>query len=76
MIDKKVVMGDFKGIRSGMIVKDKFTGDVGLCIGTFLVPMTLGEGYNEDYDAGAVVLVKGKKMSLSVDFLEIVHEDD
>jgi len=74
VIDKKVITGDFKGIKPNMLVRDKQTNLVGLCLDTMMVPNYLGEGHYEAYDYAAVVLVKGRRAVLPIENLEICED--
>lgn len=74
MIDKKVVTLDFNGIKPNMLVRDKQTNQVGLCLDTMMVPNYLGEGHYETYDYAAVVLVKGRRAVLPIENLEICED--
>lgn len=75
MLDKKVVMCDFKSIKSGMLVKihedwrdfDLDGGEVCLVLDRITMPRMLDEGSHECYDPALLVLSKGKKTVVSVD---------
>lgn len=74
MIDKKVVVSDFKGIKPNILVRDKQTNQVGLCLDTMMIPNYMGEGHYEAYDCAAVVLLKGRRAVLPIENLEICED--
>jgi hypothetical protein len=75
MLDKKVVMCDFRNIKSGMLVKvreDKRLPGVGpedicLVLDRVTIPRAIDEGSHEFYDPGLVVIARGKRAVISVD---------
>jgi len=75
MLDKTVVMCDFKNIRSGMLVKihedwrdfDLDGGEVCLVLDRITIPRMMDEGHHESYDPGLLLLTKGKRTVVSVD---------
>jgi hypothetical protein len=82
MMDKRVVIGDFRGIKEGNLVHVKFgsdflpTGTVALVIDRSFNAMMFGEGDAEYYDEVLVLLHRGKRHYVSVDDVELVDEDD
>ena len=81
MIDEKVVMCDFKGIKPGMLVKiDSDWGDgqgeVGLVLDRITYAHMLGEGANESYDPMLIILSRGTRMTIPVDSVTVVQETD
>lgn len=74
MTDKKVITGDFKGIKPNILVRDKHTNQVGLCLDTLMIPNYMGEGHYEEYDHAAVVLLKGRRAVISIENLEICED--
>ena len=75
MLDKKVVMCDFKNIKSGMLVKiredrnglDALSGEVCMVLDRITVTRTLEEGSHEFYDPSLLILARGKRTVVSVD---------
>jgi len=74
LIDKKIITGAFKGIKPNILVRDKHTNQVGLCLETLMVPNYMGEGHYETYDYAAVVLLKGRRAVISIESLEICED--
>lgn len=74
MIDEKVVMCDFKGIKPGMLVKFDNT-KVGLVLDRVTYALMLDEGANEAYDPMLVVLSGTKREVISVDDVNHVIEE-
>jgi hypothetical protein len=70
MIDEKVVMCDFKGIKEGMLVRvdenwrDAYLtgGEFGVVLDRVTYPHMLGEGDHESYDAMLVILSGGRRI--------------
>jgi hypothetical protein len=75
MLDKKVVMCDFRNIKSGMLVKIREdrpvpgvdAGEVCLVLDRVTVPRSFDEGSHEFYDPALVVIARGKRAVVSVD---------
>lgn len=81
MMDKKVVMCDFNGIKEGMLVRiDKNWRDdseeIALVLDRVTYAHMLGEGAAESYDPMLVVLSSGTRKTVPVDAVTIVDEDD
>lgn len=81
MIDEKVVMCDFKGIKPGMLVKidsdwSDGQGEVGLVLDRITYAHMLGEGANESYDPMLIILSRGSRMTIPVDSVTVVQETD
>ena len=80
MIDKKVVTGDFKGIKKGMLVKltqgSTFArqGDIALVLETTLVPRG-HEETSEFYDPMLVILNRSLTSRWPVEFAEVVPDE-
>ena len=75
MIDEKVVMCDFRGIKPGMLVN--FDNDkVGLVLDRVTYARMLDEGANEAYDPMLIVLSGTSREVISVDDVNLVIEDD
>ncbi len=81
MLDKRVVMGSFRGIKEGSLVRVKYgspdlpVGAIALVINRSLNAMMLGEGDREHYDEVLVLLHGGKRHHVSVSDVDIVKED-
>jgi len=81
MTDKRVVIGNFKGIKDGSLVHVKYgspdlpDGVIALVINRSLNAMMLGEGECERYDEVLVLLHGGKRHYVSVNDVDIVEED-
>ena len=79
MIDKRVVTGDFKGIKRGMLVRlteaggHSKRGDIALVLETVLIPRTVN--MNEHYDPMLVVLNRGTSTKWPVEFVEIFRDE-
>lgn len=79
MIDKKVVTGDFRGVKRGMLVRLTETGghskrgDVALVLETVLIPRNVN--MNEHYDPLLVVLNRGLTSRWPVEFVEIIPDE-
>lgn len=81
MIDEKVVMCDFKGIKEGMLVSIDSSwrdgsGDIGLVLDRLTYAHMLGEGENESYDPMLVVLTDAGRRTVPVDVVTVVNEKD
>ena len=82
MMDKRVVIGDFRGIKEGSLVHVKYgspdlpVGAVALVINRSLNAMMLGDGDGERYDEVLVLLHGGKRHHVSVSDVDLVDEDD
>jgi hypothetical protein len=80
VIDKKVVTGDFRGIKKGMLVKltqgSTFAkqGDIALVLETALVPRGLDEP-SVFYDPMLVILNRNTKSRWPVEFAEVVPDE-
>ena len=72
MIDKTVLISDFGDIRPNTVVRDLTTGNLGLCLETIHMPMSLGDGDQERYDPVAIVLIKGRRVPILISLLEAV----
>lgn len=81
-MDKRVVIGDFRGIKEGSLVHVKYgspdlpVGAVALVINRSLNAMMLGDGDGERYDEVLVLLHGGKRHHVSVSDVDLVDEDD
>jgi len=84
MIDEKVVMCDFKGIKEGMLVRvDESWKDMHLNGGEFGVVLDrvtyhhmLGEGDHESYDAMLIVLLGGRRIVVPAESVARIDEPD
>lgn len=74
MIDKKVVNCDYNGIKPNTLVRNKHNNQIGLCLDVLMVPNYLGEGHYESYDPAAIVLIKGRRAVLSIEYLEVFKD--
>lgn len=79
MIDEKVVMCDFKGIKPGMIVKidnDWRDGldEVCLVLDRVTYAHMLDEGASESYDPMLIVLTRGGRKTIPVDSVTVIQE--
>ena len=80
MIDKKVVTGDFKGVKRGMLVRltesggHSRQGDIALVLDTVLIPRSYERGV-ECYDPMLVILNRNASVQWPVDFIEVVHDE-
>ena len=80
MIDKKVVTGDFKGVKRGMLVRltesggHSKQGDVALVLDTVLIPRVHERGV-EYYDPMLVILNRSASSHWPVDFIEVVQDE-
>ena len=79
MIDKKVVTGDFRGVKRGMLVRltesggHSRRGDVALVLETVLIPRCVN--MNEHYDPMLVVLNRGSSARWPIEFVEIIPDE-
>jgi len=73
MTDKKVLTCDFGDIKPNVIVRDLITGNLGLCLDTIHMPVSLGDGDQERYDPVAIVLIKGRRTPILAEKLEVVE---
>ncbi len=74
MIDRKVVMCDFKGIKPGMLVKfDNIK--VGLVLERLTYALMLGDGDSEAYDPKLVVLSGARREIICVDDVNHIIEE-
>ena len=80
MIDKKVVTGDFKGVKRGMLVRltasggHSKQGDVALVLDTVLITRVHERGV-EYYDPMLVILNRSASTQWPVDFIEVVQDE-
>ena len=79
MIDEKVVMCDFKGIKPGMLVKIDSSwrdgpDEVGLVLDRITYAHMLGEGASESYDPMLIVLTHGARKTVPVDSVTVIQE--
>jgi len=74
MLDKNVLVCDFRGIKPNKLVRNTQDNSVGLCLETMITYSSLGEGAQEIYHPTAVVLVKGKRVYYSADDLVLVDD--
>lgn len=80
MIDKKVVTGDFRGVKRGMLVRltesggHSKCGDVALVLDTVLIPRSVN--MQEHYDPLLVVLNRGAASRWPVEFVEIIPDEE
>lgn len=79
MIDEKVVMCDFRGIKAGMLVRidpswsDGSSG-TGLVLDRLTYARMLDEGANEAYDPMLVVLTNTGRLTVPAEVVDIVDE--
>jgi hypothetical protein len=79
VIDKKVVTGDFRGVKRGMLVRLTETGgyskrgDVALVLETVLIPRSVN--MQEHYDPMLVVLNRGSSARWPIEFVEIIPDE-
>jgi hypothetical protein len=82
MMDKQVVMGDFRGIKDGSLVRIKYGSDdlppesVALVLSRSLNAVMLGDGDREYYDEILVLLHRGKRHYVAVDDVELVRVEN
>jgi hypothetical protein len=84
MIDEKVVMCDFKGIKEGMLVRVDESwrdmhlngGEFGVVLDRVTYPHMLGEGDHESYDAMLVVLLGGRRIVVPAESVARIDEPD
>ena len=80
MLDKQVVMCDFKNIKSGMLVRihedwrdfDLDGGEVCLVLDRITIPRMIDEGSCEAYDPALLLIANGKRTVVSVDAVKEV----
>lgn len=75
-MDKRYQEGDLVVIIDGWHDFSCDEGQIGIVLGTHLVPRTLGEGHCEYYDLFLILLIDGKKLSISVDAVRHLEEDE
>jgi hypothetical protein len=82
MIDEKVVMCDFKGIKEGMLVRVDENwrdmhlngGEFGVVLDRVTYPHMLGEGDQESYDAMLIVLLGGRRIVVPAESVTRIDE--
>lgn len=82
MMDKKVVMCDFKGIKEGMLVRvhddwhdlEVSGGTMGVVIDRVTYPHMLGEGANEAYDPMLIILGPRGRQIIPVDAVTLIDD--
>lgn len=83
MMDKKVVMCDFKGIKEGMLVRvhDGWHdlpikgGMVGVVIDRITYPHMTGEGELEFYDPMLIIVGPNGRKVVPVDVVSVLKDD-
>ena len=73
MIDEKVVMCDFRGIKPGMLVKFDNT-KVGLVLDRVTYALMLDEGANEAYDPMLIILGPQGRQIIPVDAVTLIDD--
>lgn len=83
MMDKKVVMCDFNGIKEGMLVRvhddwhdmSVSGGMMGIVIDRITYAHMLGEGDNEKYDPMLIVVGPNGRQVVPVDAVTLVNDE-